>query len=54
MSAEIKKGYGSTLALIVLGVLAFYGGSRWLVILIPAAFLAWYAAAGAVSRRSRN
>lgn len=46
MSKEAKKGYGSTLALLSLGVLAFYGGSAWLLVLIPAAVLVWRAATG--------
>jgi hypothetical protein len=54
MSAAAKKGYGSTMALMILGMLALYGGPSWLVALIPAAILVWYAAAGAIVRRSRN
>jgi hypothetical protein len=54
MSADTKKGYGSTLVLMVLGVLALYGGAHWLLVLIPAAVLVCYAAAGATFRRSRN
>jgi hypothetical protein len=54
MSAEGKKGYGSTIALMILGILALYGGATWLVALIPAAILVWYAATGAFFRRSRN
>lgn len=54
MSADIKRGYGSTLALLTFGVLAFYGGTGWLFVLIPAAALVWYAAAGAASPRSHN
>ena len=53
MSAEAKKGYGSTLALLLFGVLAFYLGSRWLVLLIPAAVLIWYSA-GPILRSGRN
>ena len=33
-----------TLALIVLGMAALYGGSKWLTILIPAALLIWFTA----------
>jgi hypothetical protein len=54
MSADAKKGYGSTLALIALGVLALYASPQWLMILIPAAFLIWYAATRATLRRSRS
>jgi len=53
MSAEAKKNYGFTLVLLALGVLALYGGATWLVILIPAAMLVWYAA-GTVWRIRRN
>ena len=54
MSADAKKEYGSTMVLIILGVLALYGGARWLLVLIPAAILIWYATAGGVFRKSRN
>ncbi len=54
MSADAKKGYGSTMVLMILGVLALYGSARWLLVLIPAALLVWYAAAGTILRRSRN
>jgi hypothetical protein len=53
MSADAKKHYGSTLALLALGLLALYGGTRWLALLIPVAALVWYAAAPKL-RRSRN
>lgn len=53
MSVEAKKSYGSTLMLLVLGVVALYGGANWLVVLIPAAMLVWYAA-GASWRTRRN
>lgn len=42
MSAQAKKDYGSTLALIIFGLLALYLGVHWLAILIPAAMLVWY------------
>ena len=54
MSVDAKKGYGSTLALIVLGLIALYCGSQWLMVLIPAAFLVWYAGARFRFRRSRS
>jgi hypothetical protein len=54
MSAEAKRGYSSTLALLTLAVLAFYAGTRWLVVLIPVALLIWYAASGTALRRTRN
>jgi hypothetical protein len=45
MSADSKKGYGSTLVMMILGLLALYGGVQWLVVLIPGAVVVWYAAA---------
>ncbi len=54
MSADAKKGYGSTVVLMILGVLALYGGASWLLALIPVAILVWYASAGPGFRRSRN
>jgi len=53
MSADAKKHYGLTLALFVLGALALYGGTRWLMLVIPAAALGWYVA-GPKLRRGRN
>jgi hypothetical protein len=53
MSTEAKRGYGSTLALLLCGVLAFCLGARWLVLLIPAAMLIWYGA-GPMLRSGRN
>ena len=44
MSADSKKGYGSTLVLIAFGVMALYLGANWLLLLIPAAMLVWYRA----------
>lgn len=54
MSADAKKGYGSTVVLMVLGVFALYGGGRWLLLLIPAAVLVWCASTGATFGRIRN
>ena len=53
MSLNTKKKYGSVV-LIILGVLALYAGARWLLALIPAAILVWYAAAGTTLGRSRD
>ena len=53
MSTEAKTGYGSTFALLLCGVLAFYLGARWLVLLIPAAMLIWYSA-GPMLRSGQN
>jgi hypothetical protein len=44
MSANSKKSMGWTVVLILLGMAALFGGSRWLSLLIPAALLVWYAA----------
>lgn len=46
MSVDAKKHYGLTVALFTFGVLAFYGGTGWLLVLIPAALPVWHAAAG--------
>jgi hypothetical protein len=54
MSADTKKEYGSTMALVVLGILALYAGGTWLLLLIPAAVLIWYATVGGQFKRSRN
>ena len=44
MSADVKKSMSSSVMLILLGMAALYGGTRWLVLLIPAAALIWYGA----------
>ena len=33
---------GWTIVLILMGMAALYGGSKWLGVLIPAAVLVWY------------
>jgi hypothetical protein len=48
MSAISKKSATSTILLILLGMAALYGGSRWLTLLIPAAVLVWYVAGPAL------
>ena len=53
MSADAKRYYGSSLALLLLGVFALYGGAWGLLLLIPAAALVWYAAAPKL-HRGRN
>lgn len=53
MSADAKKHYGLALALLFLGVLALYGGVRWLAFIVPVAALVLYAAAPAL-RGGRN
>jgi hypothetical protein len=54
MSTDAKKGYGSTIAMITLGMLALYGGAHWLVVLVPVGALIWFAADRVVLKRSRN
>jgi hypothetical protein len=44
MSANLKKSMGWTIVLVILGMAALYGGSKWLSLLIPAALLVWFAA----------
>ena len=53
MSASSKKSIGGTTVLILFGVLALFGGEKWLVGLIPAAMLVWYGT-GTALRRGRN
>lgn len=53
MSMDAKKSMGWTVVLILLGMAALYGGSKWLVLLIPAAVLVWYGA-GPMLRSGRN
>jgi len=54
MSADAKRKYGSTMVLIILGIFALYGGARWLLVLVPAAVVIWYATSGADFKKSRN
>ena len=44
MSMDSKKSMGWTIILILMGMAALYGGSKWLALLIPAALLVWYVA----------
>jgi hypothetical protein len=48
MSMKTKKSIGSTLILILLGLIALFAGPNWLGVLIPAALLVWYAASPAL------
>ena len=43
MSVESKKSLSSTLMLMTLGIAALCLGTKWLIFLIPAAVLVWYA-----------
>lgn len=53
MSANSKKSIGWSAVLLLLGIGALYGGSKWLALLIPAALLVWYGA-GTRLRTGRN
>ena len=53
MSANSKKSIGSTVVLILLGMAALYGGSKWLGVLVPVALLVWYTARPMI-RTGRN
>jgi hypothetical protein len=53
MSANSKKSLTSTFILILLGLAALVGGSKWLILLVPAALLVWYGARP-VLRSGRN
>jgi hypothetical protein len=53
MSRESKKSVSWTIVLVLLGLLAFYGGTGWLLVLVPAALVIWGIAGPAV-RNQRN
>jgi hypothetical protein len=53
MSANYKKSIGRSVLLMLLGLVALYGGMKSLIILIPAATLVWYGASP-VLRSGRN
>jgi hypothetical protein len=40
--------------LVVLGLLAFYGGPQGLALLVPAAILVWFTATASTPRNNRN
>jgi hypothetical protein len=44
MTVNAKKSMGWTMVLILFGLIALFGGDKWLVLLIPAAIFVWYAA----------
>ena len=44
MSRNNKKSVGLAIILVLLGVLAVYGGLHSLMVLIPAAMVVWYEA----------
>jgi hypothetical protein len=41
-SSSFQKTIGWTILLILLGVAAICGGTKWLIVLVPAAMLVWY------------
>jgi hypothetical protein len=45
MSKNSKTSLVWTTILILLGVIALFGGVKWAILLIPAAMLVWYIAA---------
>ena len=45
MNTRSKKSLGWALVLVALGLLALFGGTHWLVVLIPTAAAVCYAAA---------
>jgi hypothetical protein len=53
MSAESKKGYGLTIVMMILGLLALYG-ALYLIVIIPAAALVWFGAGRHTLWKSRN
>ena len=53
MSVNRKKSISWTIVLVLLGMAALYGGTKWLSLLIPAAMLVWYAASPSL-RGGRN
>lgn len=53
MNIKTPQSLLSTMALILLGVIAFTAGAKWLTLLIPAALLIWYGA-GPVLKSGRN
>ena len=53
MSRESKKAVRWTIVLVLLGLLAFYGVTRWLLVLIPVVLMIWGMAGPAV-RTGRN
>jgi len=51
--SNLRQSMGWTILLIFLGLAALCMGTRWLVLLIPAAMLVWYGA-GPTLRSGRN
>jgi hypothetical protein len=53
MSMNAKKSMGWMIVLILLGLIAPFGGVKSLIVLVPAAILIWYGATPML-RRGRN
>jgi hypothetical protein len=53
MSITSKKSMAWTTVLILFGLLAIFGGAKWLVVLIPAAIFIWFGT-GPALRSGRN
>jgi hypothetical protein len=53
MSINSKKSIAWTTVLILFGVLAMFGGEKWLILLIPAAIFIWFGT-GPALRSGRN
>jgi hypothetical protein len=47
-NASSRKSMGWMTVLILFGLVALFGGERWLVLLIPAATLVWFGAGSAL------
>jgi uncharacterized membrane protein YhaH (DUF805 family) len=54
MNTRSKRSRGWAVVLVVLGLLAFYGGPRGLALLVPAAILVWFMAMESTPRNNRN
>jgi hypothetical protein len=54
MKTRSGKSRGWAMVLVAIGVLALYGGSQRLVILVPAAILVWYLVVESTPRDHRN
>ena len=42
MSAEARRSYGWSFILVMLGLIPLYGGTSWLLVVLPAAGLIWF------------
>ena len=53
MHQNSRQSAGWAIVLIVFGIVAFFGGVKWLIFLIPAAMLIWFGV-GPTLRTGRN